>query len=141
MTFKGEMYEQIIDMELLYRESLAYRDSLKAAYNNYIKTKDFKTAQHYANILDMQVNFIKNLREIADNYMKEIDKLTLLIGDIEQQIFRSKFILGLSNQQIMDKLAISQATLYRYYDNIDEQLKGCTKYENLKNALKRRKEK
>ena len=44
------------------------------------------------------------------------------MDNVEVSIFIAKFINGDTNQEIIEKLAVSQTTLYRYLEKIDEKL-------------------
>ena len=59
---------------------------------------------------------------MLDNLLNRIEFLTSSMENVETEVFISKFINGDTNQEIMDRLTISQTTLYRYLTNIDQKL-------------------
>lgn len=134
MTYKGATYESIIDIKRLIMVEQAKLDTLKIK-QKYLRLKNDPERNSVRIEINLQENFIKELEELLDNLLERIEFLTSSMENVETEVFISKFINGDTNQEIMDKLSISQTTLYRYLTNIDQKLSETSFGKEIKLAL------
>lgn len=134
MTYKGATYESIIDIKRLIMVEQAKLDTLKIK-QKYLRLKNDPERNSVRIEINLQENFIKELEELLDNLLERIEFLTSSMENVETEVFISKFINGDTNQEIMDKLSISQTTLYRYLTNIDRKLSETSFGKEIKLAL------
>lgn len=120
MTFKGARYESILEIERL----LIVARATKKAYEFELKCKRMQCERISASEVEVKLNiqnkFIEELEELEENLLEDMDKIADNLNDIEAKVFHAKFIVGKTNQEIMDELAISETTLKRYYNKISE---------------------
>lgn len=121
MTYKGATYESIIDIKRLIMVEEAKLDTLKIK-QKYLRLRNDPERNSVRIEINLQENFLKELNELLDNLLNRIEFLTSSMENVETEVFISKFINGDTNQEIMDRLTISQTTLYRYLANIDQKL-------------------
>jgi ATP/maltotriose-dependent transcriptional regulator MalT len=121
MTYKGATYESIIDIKRLIMVEEAKLDTLKIK-QKYLRLRNDPERNSVRIEINLQENFIKELNELLDNLLNRIEFLTSSMENVETEVFISKFINGDTNQEIMDRLTISQTTLYRYLANIEQKL-------------------
>ncbi len=121
MTYKGATYESIIDIKRLIMVEEAKLDTLKIK-QKYLRLRNDPERNSVRIEINIQENFLKELNELLDNLLNRIEFLTSSMENVETEVFISKFINGDTNQEIMDRLTISQTTLYRYLANIDQKL-------------------
>ena len=121
MTYKGATYESIIDIKRLIMVEEAKLDTLKIK-QKYLRLRNDPERNSVRIEINLQENFLKELNELLDNLLNRIEFLTSSMENVETEVFISKFINGDTNQEIMDRLTISQTTLYRYLTNIDQKL-------------------
>ena len=134
MTYNGATYESIIDIKRLIMVEQAKLDTLKIK-QKYLRLKNDPERNSVRIEINLQENFIKELEELLDNLLERIEFLTSSMENVETEVFISKFINGDTNQEIMDKLSISQTTLYRYLTNIDQKLSETSFGKEIKLAL------
>lgn len=134
MTYKGATYESIIDIKRLIMVEQAKLDTLKIK-QKYLRLKNDPERNSVRIEINLQENFIKELEELLDNLLERIEFLTSSMENVETEVFISKFINGDTNQEIIDKLSISQTTLYRYLTNIDQKLSETSFGKEIKLAL------
>lgn len=121
MTYKGATYESIIDIKRLIIVEEAKLDTLKIK-QKYLRLRNDPEKNSVRIEINLQENFIKELQQLLDNLLEKIEFLSSSMDNVEVEVFISKFINGDTNQEIIEKLAISQTTLYRYLEKIDEKL-------------------
>lgn len=121
MTYKGATYESIIDIKRLIMVEEAKLDALKVK-QKYFRLRNDPEKNSIRIELNLQENFLKELNSLLDNLLERIQFLTSSMENVETEVFISKFINGDTNQEIMDRLTISQTTLYRYLNNIEQKL-------------------
>lgn len=121
MTYKGATYESIIDIKRLIMVEEAKFDALKVK-QKYLRLRNDPEKNSIRIELNLQENFLKELNSLLDNLLEKIQFLTSSMENVETEVFISKFINGDTNQEIMDRLTISQTTLYRYLNNIEQKL-------------------
>ena len=134
MTYKGATYESIIDIKRLIMVEEAKLDTLKIK-QKYLRLRNDPERNSVRIEINIQENFIKELNELLQGLIDKIEFLSSSMDNVEVQIFLAKFVNGDTNQEIIDKLTISQTTLYRYLDKIDEKLSETTFGKDLQKAL------
>lgn len=121
MTYKGATYESIIDIKRLIIVEEAKLDTLKIK-QKYLRLRNDPEKNSVRIEINLQENFIKELQTLLNNLLEKIEFLSSSMDNVEVSIFIAKFINGDTNQEIIEKLAVSQTTLYRYLEKIDEKL-------------------
>ena len=121
MTYKGATYESIIDIKRLIIVEEAKLDTLKIK-QKYLRLRNDPEKNSVRIEINLQENFIKELQTLLNNLLEKIEFLSSSMDNVEVSIFIAKFINGDTNQEIIENLAISQTTLYRYLEKIDEKL-------------------
>lgn len=134
MTYKGATYESIIDIKRLIMVEEAKLDTLKIK-QKYLRLRNDPERNSIRVEINLQENFIKELEELLENLLERIQFLTSSMENVETEVFISKFINGDTNQEIIEKLAISQTTLYRYLSSIDQKLSETSFGKEIKLAL------
>jgi Txe/YoeB family toxin of Txe-Axe toxin-antitoxin module len=122
MTYKGESYQGVIDIQIL----LIVAETQLRAYKAEQKAKRLKNDPDLSEIarrINIQEKFIKEVSELLDDLLEKMDKLASGMNDLETQIFLKKYMIGKDNLTIMDELAIAKTTYYDYCKKIDEKIK------------------
>lgn len=125
MTFKGGKYEALLDIW----QMLTANKYLLEVYKKELQYKRLKKDLDISSCevkVQLQENFVREISNLQEEVVNKVELLANNLSDIETQIFLKKFIIGQDNKIIMNELGISQATLYRYFDNIKEQLDGTS---------------
>lgn len=135
MTFKGATYETLIDIERLLITQEAYLRAYELELKFRRLQREKEEIEAVAIKINLQQNFIKELKQLRDDLIEQMDIMLENLNEMEGKIFLRKFVLGKDNQDIMDELAISTATLYRYYDSIQKELKETKVGNNLLTSL------
>lgn len=135
MTFKGVKYETILEIWQLIttNEYLLKCRELELEHMRKVRSPDLNQSEIKVNLTR---NFVQALHDLQDDLVCKIDQLSESLSDIETQIFLKKFIVGETNEKIMDELSISSSNLYRHYDNIHLQLENTTHGKELLEVLK-----
>ena len=134
MTYKGATYESIIDIKRLIIVEEAKLDTLKIK-QKYLRLKNDPEKNSVRIEINLQENFIKELQQLLDNLLNKIEFLSSSMDNVEVAVFIAKFVNGDTNQEIIDNLTISQTTLYRYLEKIEEKLNETSFGKELKIAL------
>lgn len=122
MTYKGEAYQGIIDIQIL----LIVAETQLQAYKLEQKAKRSKNdpdKNELARKINIQEKFIKELENLLEDLLEKIDLLATGMRDLETQIFLRKYMIGKDRQDIMDELSICRTTYFDYCKKIDEKLK------------------
>ena len=134
MTYKGATYESIIDIKRLIIVEEAKLDTLKIK-QKYLRLRNDPEKNSVRIEINLQENFIKELQQLLDNLLNKIEFLSSSMDNVEVAVFIAKFVNGDTNQEIIDNLTISQTTLYRYLEKIEEKLNETSFGKELKVAL------
>lgn len=125
MTFKGGKYEALLDIWQMLTVNKQLLELYKKELQYKILKKDVDIASCEVKV-QLQENFVREIGNLQEEVVNKVELLATTLSDIETQIFLKKFIIGQDNKVIMEELEISQATLYRHFDNIQEQLEGTS---------------
>lgn len=136
MTFKGLKYEQLIDIKLLQLEAVAYLNMLQESLKNYSKQRDINLIEKYKILVDLQEKYVAYLNRASKALYNDFNKIGNSLSDIEQAVFYYKFIVGLTNQEIQDKLAICRTAFFNNCDSIEEKLKDSEAYKRIKELFR-----
>lgn len=123
MTFKGGKYEALLDIWQMLTTNKYLLEIYKKELQYKRLKKDLDVSACEVKV-KLQENFVNEIANLQEEVVNKVELLSSRLSDIETQIFLKKFIIGQDNKIIMEELGISQATLYRHYDNIKEQLDG-----------------
>jgi hypothetical protein len=134
MTYKGEAYQGIIDIQILIivaeTQLQAYKAEQKAK-----RSRNDPDKNEIAKKINIQEKFIKELTDLLDDLLDKIEMLAGGMRDLETQIFLRKYLIGKDRQDIMDELSICRTTYYDYCKKIDEKLKETPFGQDLVRAL------
>lgn len=135
MTFKGATYSSILDLETLIFVWEANLRALRIEFKNFQLMRDInalKETQIKINIYEQGLNELNNLEH---DLLEKIDALNTETNDMQNKIFSYKFIKGMTNDEIIEKLHISKPSLFYYFDKIDKQLENTTYGRHIKQQL------
>lgn len=130
MTFKGGVYEALIDLQQL----LNSQEILLKAYEEDYKTKMKQRsplASQSETMCNTQRKFVEKLYSLNEMLADDILKMAHSLGDVEAKIFIYKWALGYDNKKIMELSGISKSSYFRYIDSINEVLEDDERYKNL----------
>lgn len=134
MTYKGEAYQGIIDIQILLivaeTQLQAYKAEQKAK-----RSKNDPDKNEIAKKINIQEKFIKEVSELLDDLLEKVDMVSAGMRDLETQIFLRKYMIGKDRQDIMDELGICRTTYYNYCKIIDDKLKSTPFGQDLITAL------
>ena len=134
MTYKGEAYQGIIDIQIL----LIVAETQLQAYKMEHKSKRSKNdpdKHEVARKINIQEKFIDEVSKLLDELLEKIDLISADMRDLETQIFLRKYMIGKDRQDIMDELGICRTTYYNYCKEIDDKLKSTPFGRDLITAL------
>lgn len=134
MTYKGESYQGVIDVQIL----LIVAETQLRAYKAEQKAKRMKNDPDLSEIakrINIQEKFIREVSDLLDDLIEKMDILASGMNDLETQIFLRKYMIGKDRQEIMDELVICRTTYYDYCKRIDEKLKETQFGRDLISAL------
>ena len=117
MTFKGETYQGIIDIQML----LIVAETQLQAYKAEQKVKRLRNDPDKHEIaikINIQEKYINELDNLLEDLLEKMDTLAEGMNDIECQVFIRRFITGKTNEEIMSELHISKTTLFNHFDSI-----------------------
>jgi hypothetical protein len=135
MTFKGQSYSSILDLEVLIIIWEANLKALKIEFKYYQVTRDIVALQETQVKINAYEQGIKELQELEESLIEKIDALNTENNDLQSQIFILKFIKGYSNDRIMEELHISKTSMFVYFDKIDKQLENTSYGKRIKEQL------
>lgn len=121
MTFKGETYQGIIDIQML----LIVAQTQLQAYKAEQKVKRLRNDPDKHEIaikINIQEKYINELEILLEDLLEKMDTLAEGMSDIECQIFVRKFIAGKTTEEIMDELHISRTRFFFHIDSIKEKI-------------------
>lgn len=121
MTFKGETYQGIIDIQML----LIVAQTQLQAYKAEQKVKRLRNDPDKHEIaikINIQEKYINELEILLEDLLEKMDTLAEGMSDIECQIFVRKFITGKTTEEIMDELHISRTRFFFHIDSIKEKI-------------------
>lgn len=135
MTFKGAKYETILEIWQLItaNEYLLKCRELELEHMRKVRSPDLNQSEVRVNLTK---NFVQALHDLQEDLVDKIDQLSATLSDLETQIFLKKFIIGESNEKIMEDLSISSSNLYRHFDHINLELESTTHGKELLEVLK-----
>lgn len=73
--------------------------------------------------LENERDFLINEINLIKDYFQQIDKEISRMAEKEKQVFKSKYLYGLGNNDIAEKLDCSEKTIRRYIKKIEENSK------------------
>lgn len=135
MTFKGETYQGIIDIQRLIIVAKTQLQAYKAEQKA-LRLKSDPKRKEIAVKINIQEKYIFELEELIEDLLDKIDILAEGMSDVESQVFLRKYITGKTYQEIMDELNISQTTYYKYAQRIESRLEKTCIGQKLLEALK-----
>ena len=135
MTFKGASYETMLEIERL----IIIQKAMLKAYEMELKYRRLQREKEEVEVvlvkINLQENFIKELEDLSNELYEKMNLLLEDLNETEGQVFLMKFVLGKSNEEIMEELAISSRTLYRNFESIQRELEGTNFGNDIKISL------
>lgn len=135
MTFKGASYETMLEIERL----IIIQKAMLKAYEMELKYRRLQREKEEVEVvlvkINLQENFIKELEDLSNDLYEKMNLLLEDLNETEGQVFLMKFVLGKSNEEIMEELAISSRTLYRNFESIQRELEGTNFGNDIKISL------
>jgi DNA-directed RNA polymerase specialized sigma subunit len=136
MTYKGCEYETILELHTLIMTNETLLCALEKDLTRKRMIRDVDLANTETRV-NLQRNFVKELKRLEEDLVEKVDKIAFSLNDIEAQIFLRNFVIGMSPQDIINELCISQATYYRNLALINEKIKDDEDFKSLSEALKK----
>lgn len=134
MTFKGVEYQTILDIERTLFVAEADEKVLNFQLQNARLQCNKKDIEETMVKLNVQQNFIKQLKELIADLVEKIDRINETTNDIESKIFIDLFVKNKTHNEIMSELYICRAVYYRYINSLSKKLEN-KEGEELKTAL------
>lgn len=136
MTFNGVTYQTIIEMERL----IVVTEQMIKMYNAKLKvdelSRNLTSITETKALLNIQVNFLNELKTIEKEMLDEIDIINNSFNDIESKIFICKFVNNMTNKQIKYEFDLADTTYDRYCANINKKLNETETGQKLLKFLK-----
>lgn len=135
MKFKGQTYASILDLETLLLVWEANLRALKVEFKIYQATREIQKLQETQVKINAYEKGMAELNSLEESLIEKIEALNTETNDTQSRIFVFKFIRGLSNDEIQEKLHICKTALFNYYDKIDALLENTTYGKEIKESL------
>lgn len=135
MKFKGQMYASILDLETTLIIWEANLRAQKVSFKYYQAMRDIEKLQETQVKINAYEKGMLELNSLEESLIEKINALSTEMNDTQSKVFIMKFIKGLSNDEIQEKLHISQALIFKYCDKIEALLEDTTYGKEIKQSL------
>lgn len=138
MTFNGQAYETIIELERL----IVIQEYAVKAYSQKLKmhqlAREIDQVQKTQVLLNIYTECLTELKNFEEEMLNKIDLFGKELKDIEFEIFVRLFVHNQTNDRIKGELFITDSTFDRYNKAIKEKLKASATGRQILEILKRK---